>query len=187
MAGDPTHKTWFLSKYVVIRTPMAMAVAYLLSFHACIFRKSDNKERMKKHLRVIFIQGPCRRHRILQACLMMHAFVACLHKWLNNDATRANNTAGRPAISLLPGPKLPGLGLPAPKLLPRLVGLLDDLAGHFRVQPLLVESESVQRLIVRCLVPPEPFPDAVPDGRGYIVDVVVFLGEFVVGRDDDDL
>ena len=92
MAGDPTHKTWFLSKYVVIRTPMAMAVAYLLSFHACIFRKSDNKERMKKHLRVIFIQGPCRRHRILQACLMTHAFVACLHKWLNNDATRANNT-----------------------------------------------------------------------------------------------
>ena len=95
--------------------------------------------------------------------------------------------SGMKKISFLPGPKLSGLGLPAPQLLPRLVGLLDDLAGHFRVQPLLVESESVQRLIVRCLVPPEPFPDAVLDGRGYIVDVVVFLGEFVVGRDDDDL
>ena len=93
----------------------------------------------------------------------------------------------RPAISLLPSPELSGLGLTAPQLLPGLVGLLDDLTGHFRVQPLLVESESVQRLIVRRLVPPEPFPDAVLDGRGYIVDVVVFLSEFVVGRDADDL
>jgi hypothetical protein len=53
MAGDPTHKTWFLSS-VVNRTPLAMAVAYLLSFYACIFRKSDNKERMKKHLHVLY-------------------------------------------------------------------------------------------------------------------------------------
>ena len=73
------------------------------------------------------------------------------------------------------------------QLLPCGVGLFDDFLGGGNIEVLLVESERVERLVIRGLVPSEPFSDSVLDGIRDIIDVVVFLGKRIVDGDSDNL
>ena len=73
------------------------------------------------------------------------------------------------------------------QFLPGGVGLFDDFLGGGNIEVLLVESERVERLVIRGLVPSEPFADSVLDSGRDIINVVVFLGKRVVNGNGDNL
>lgn len=106
--------------------------------------------------------------------------------YFTNDILATKQTGNTQAHFLL-GPKLSLLGGSRLEILPGLVGLLDNLGGLRLVQELLIEPESVQRLVIRSFVPPEPLPYPILNGRGDVIDVVVLGGEGVGGVDGDDL
>ena len=98
-----------------------------------------------------------------------------------------HTSTDKTAASHLGQPELSGIRVTGLELLPGLVSLGNDLLGLGGVEVLLVEAESVEGLVVGGLVPPEPLPDAILHGVGDVADVVVLLGEVVVGGDGDDL
>mmetsp|Transcript_24469 Transcript_24469/g.50376 ORF Transcript_24469/g.50376 Transcript_24469/m.50376 type:complete len:255 (+) Transcript_24469:389-1153(+) len=65
--------------------------------------------------------------------------------------------------------------------------LPNNLLRHLRIQPLLIEPKSIQGLIIRSLIPAEPLPNSVLHGRGNVVDIIVLLGQLVVGGNANDL
>ena len=67
------------------------------------------------------------------------------------------------------------------------MGLLNNLIGGLDIQPLLIKSESVQRLIIRGLVPPEPLTDTILNGIRNIIDVIVFLSKIIISGNSNDL
>ena len=73
------------------------------------------------------------------------------------------------------------------QLLPRGVGLIDNFLGGGNIEVLLVESERVEGLVIRGLVPSEPFSDSVLDGIRNVINVVVFLGKRIVDGNGENL
>ena len=75
----------------------------------------------------------------------------------------------------LSSPKLSSISVATPQLLPSLMRLFNDLTSLLCIEPFLIESKSIQRLIIWCLVPPEPFTNAILDSGWYIINIIVFL------------
>mmetsp|Transcript_10796 Transcript_10796/g.16458 ORF Transcript_10796/g.16458 Transcript_10796/m.16458 type:complete len:292 (+) Transcript_10796:96-971(+) len=84
-------------------------------------------------------------------------------------------------------PKLSSLNLTTPQLLPSIMSLLNNLPSTLGIQPLLIKSKPIQRLIIGSLVPTEPFPNSILDSIGHIINIIVFLGKFIISRNGNHL
>jgi hypothetical protein len=67
------------------------------------------------------------------------------------------------------------------------MSLLNNLRRLLGIQPFFIKAKSIQRLIIRCFVPPKPFSNPILNSCGDIVNIIVFLREFIIGGNDYDL
>merc|ERR1712113_793219 len=56
----------------------------------------------------------------------------------------------------------------------------NDLFCLGGIKVFLVKSKSIERLVIGSLVPSEPFPNTVEDSSRNIIDVIVFLGKWII-------
>mmetsp|Transcript_16208 Transcript_16208/g.30649 ORF Transcript_16208/g.30649 Transcript_16208/m.30649 type:complete len:248 (-) Transcript_16208:347-1090(-) len=62
------------------------------------------------------------------------------------------------------------------------MSLLNYFLRLCSIQILFIESKSIERLVIRCLVPTEPFPDSILNGLGYIINIIVLLCKRIIHR-----
>mmetsp|Transcript_31072 Transcript_31072/g.56376 ORF Transcript_31072/g.56376 Transcript_31072/m.56376 type:complete len:264 (+) Transcript_31072:262-1053(+) len=67
------------------------------------------------------------------------------------------------------------------------MGLFNNLTSRLGIQPFLIKAKSIQGLVIRCLVPSEPFTDTILDGVRDIINIIVFLSELVIDGNGNNL
>mmetsp|Transcript_7880 Transcript_7880/g.11331 ORF Transcript_7880/g.11331 Transcript_7880/m.11331 type:complete len:293 (+) Transcript_7880:64-942(+) len=88
---------------------------------------------------------------------------------------------------LVSQPKLSGISISGLELLPCLVGFFDNFSGGSGIEELLVESKSVKGLVIRGLVPTEPFPNTILNCIRNIIDITVFRGQRIIDSNGNNL